>query len=69
MLRQDDEHAYGRPPDYAHGRSEPGDRDILNSVSETLNIDNVRELNGQVDLDQEEPKDVARGFLQEQGLI
>ncbi|MBV9452801.1 MAG: hypothetical protein JOZ19_01570 [Rubrobacter sp.] len=42
---------------------------MLNSVSETLDIDTVRELNGQVDLDQEEPKDVARGFLQEQGLI
>lgn len=47
----------------------PGIEDILNSVSKTLDVDTMRKLNGRVDLDQEEPKDVARDYLQEQGLI
>jgi len=43
--------------------------DILNSVTETLGVEAMRELNGKVDIEQEDPEDVAREFLQEQSLI
>lgn len=42
---------------------------ILNSVSDTLNVDIMRDLNGRVDLEQEEPADVARQYLEENGLL
>ncbi|MDQ3636900.1 MAG: glycine/betaine ABC transporter substrate-binding protein [Actinomycetota bacterium] len=42
---------------------------ILNSVTERLNVDVIRELNGRVDIEQEDPEDVAEEFLREQGLI
>jgi osmoprotectant transport system substrate-binding protein len=42
---------------------------ILNSVTEKLDVDTIRELNGKVDIDQQDPEDVARDFLQEQGLV
>jgi osmoprotectant transport system substrate-binding protein len=47
----------------------PEVEDILNSVTETLDVDIIRELNGRVDIDQEDPEDVAKDFLQQQGLI
>jgi osmoprotectant transport system substrate-binding protein len=47
----------------------PEVEDILNSVTQTLDVDTIRELNGRVDMNQEDPEDVARGFLQQQGLI
>jgi len=47
----------------------PEIEDILNSVTETLNVDAIRELNGRVDMEQEDPEDVARDYLQQQGLI
>ncbi len=47
----------------------PEVEEILNSVTETLNVDNIREMNGQVDTSGEDPEDVARDFLSEQGLI
>ena len=47
----------------------PEIEDILNSVTETLNVDAIRELNGRVDIEQEDPEDVARDYLQQQGLI
>jgi osmoprotectant transport system substrate-binding protein len=47
----------------------PEVEDILNSVTETLDVDTIRELNGRVDIDQEDPEDVAKDFLQQQGLI
>ena len=47
----------------------PEVEDILNSVTETLDIDTIRELNGRVDLEQEDPEDVARDYLEQQGLI
>jgi osmoprotectant transport system substrate-binding protein len=47
----------------------PKMEDILNSVTEKLDEGTIRELNGKVDIDQEDPEDVARDFLQEQGLI
>jgi osmoprotectant transport system substrate-binding protein len=47
----------------------PEVEDILNSVTETLNVDAIRELNGRVDIEQEDPEDVARAYLEQQGLI
>ncbi len=47
----------------------PEVEDILNSVTETLNVDAIRELNGRVDIEQEDPEDVARDYLEQEGLI
>ena len=47
----------------------PEIEDVLNSVTETLDVDNIRELNGRVDIEQEDPEDVARDYLEQQGLI
>jgi len=42
---------------------------VLNSVSKELDVETMRELNGKVDLDQEDPEDVAKEFLQKKGLV
>jgi len=42
---------------------------VLNSVSKELDVETMRELNGKVDLDQEDPEDVAKEFLQKKGLL
>ncbi len=47
----------------------PEVEDILNSVTETLDVDAIRELNGRVDIEQEDPEDVAREYLEQEGLI
>ncbi len=47
----------------------PEMEEILNSVSATLNVDIMRELNGRVELQQEEPADVAREHLEAEGLL
>ena len=47
----------------------PEVEEILNSVTERLDVDTIRDLNGRVDIEQEDPEDVARDFLEEQGLI
>ena len=47
----------------------PEMEEILNSVSETLDVDVMRDLNGKVDLEQEEPADVAREHLEANGLL
>lgn len=47
----------------------PEMEEILNSVSETLDVDIMRDLNGRVDLKQEEPADVAREHLEANGLL
>jgi osmoprotectant transport system substrate-binding protein len=41
----------------------------LDKVSALLTAKNARELNGQVDLDKEDPADVAKAFLQKNGVI
>ncbi|HEX2179193.1 MAG TPA: ABC transporter substrate-binding protein [Actinomycetota bacterium] len=43
--------------------------ELLNSVSETLNNDNITELNSRVENDNEEPADVAQEFLEDEGLL
>lgn len=41
---------------------------LLNEVSASLTTENVTELNGRVEIDQEDPADVAASFLEEQGI-
>ncbi len=47
----------------------PEVEEILNSVTEALNVDAIRELNGRVDTGGEDPEDAARDYLEQQGLI
>ena len=42
---------------------------VLNEVSASLDAETMRKLNAQVDIDQEDPEDVAAEFLQEKGLV
>ena len=42
---------------------------LLNSVSETLTTENITQMNSRVELDKEEPSDVAQEVLDAQGLI
>jgi glycine betaine/choline ABC-type transport system substrate-binding protein len=53
------------------GRDEenPEMEDILKSVFERLNADVIREPNGRVDMNQQDPEDVAEAFLTQVGLI
>jgi osmoprotectant transport system substrate-binding protein len=43
--------------------------ELLNSVSATLTTENITELNGRVEIDGEDPADVANAHLTEEGLI
>jgi osmoprotectant transport system substrate-binding protein len=43
--------------------------ELLNSVSEKLTTENITDLNALVELDKEEPEDVAKEFLEDEGLI
>jgi osmoprotectant transport system substrate-binding protein len=47
----------------------PKMEEVLNSVSETLDAETMRKLNAQVDIEQEEPDEVAAEYLKEQGLV
>src|ERR671919_331816 len=42
---------------------------LLNEVSATLTTENITELNGRVEIDEEDPADVANSHLVEEGLI
>ena len=48
---------------------DPAVADVLNSLAGLLDDQTMAGLNAQVDVDGEEPEDVARAFLEEQGLI
>ena len=48
---------------------DPAVADVLNSLAGLLDDETMAGLNAQVDVDGEEPEDVARMFLEEQGLI
>lgn len=43
--------------------------ELLNAVSAALTTENMTELNGRVEIDGEDPADVAEAFLTEQGLL
>ncbi|HEX5850798.1 MAG TPA: glycine betaine ABC transporter substrate-binding protein [Rubrobacter sp.] len=47
----------------------PKIKGILNEVSASLDVEKMRELNGQVDLDQEDPEDVAAEYLEQEGIV
>ncbi|HJQ28150.1 MAG TPA: glycine betaine ABC transporter substrate-binding protein [Rubrobacter sp.] len=47
----------------------PKVENVLNSVSSKLDVDTMRELNGKVDLEQEDPEDVAKEFLEKEGIV
>jgi osmoprotectant transport system substrate-binding protein len=47
----------------------PEMEEVLNSVSESLDAETMRELNAQVDIEREEPEDVATEYLQEKGIV
>ncbi len=42
---------------------------VLDSVNSKLDVKIMRELNGKVDLQHENPEDVAKEFLQKQGIV
>jgi osmoprotectant transport system substrate-binding protein len=50
-------------------KKNPKIEDVLNEVTATLTVEKMRELNGRVDLEQEDPEDVAQEYLQEEGII
>jgi osmoprotectant transport system substrate-binding protein len=47
----------------------PKIKGILNEVSASLSVEKMRELNAKVDLDQEDPEDVAAEYLDKQGIV
>jgi osmoprotectant transport system substrate-binding protein len=47
----------------------PKIKGILNEVTASLDLKTMRELNGKVDLDQEDPEDVAAQYLEDQGIV
>lgn len=74
VVLEDDKNFY--PPYYAAPvvrqellEAAPEVRDILNSVAGVIDEARMTELNLQAEGDDTEPVDVARGFLQEEGLI
>ena len=50
-------------------KKHPKIKGILNEVSASLDVEKMRELNGQVDLDQEDPEDVAAEYLEQEGIV
>jgi len=48
---------------------DPEVADVLNSLAGLIDDQTMADLNAQVDVEGEEPEDVARAFLEEQGLI
>jgi osmoprotectant transport system substrate-binding protein len=50
-------------------KQNPKMEEVLNSVSESLDVKTMRQLNAQVDIEQEDPEDVAAPFLQEKGIV
>jgi osmoprotectant transport system substrate-binding protein len=47
----------------------PKMKEVLNPVSKSLGAETMRQLNSQVDIEQEDPEDVAAKFLQEKGIV
>jgi osmoprotectant transport system substrate-binding protein len=47
----------------------PKVRGVLNEVSASLDAETMRKLNAQVDIEREEPEDVAKEYLEDKGLI
>ena len=56
-------------PQIRKDKLDPRIEQILNSISAKLNNSNITELNAMVELQHREPADVAKQFLQENGLL
>ncbi len=50
-------------------KENPKAEQVLNEVTSSLTASKMRELNGSVDLEQEDPEDVAQQYLQDEGII
>ncbi len=50
-------------------KKNPKIKEVLASVNETLDADTMRQLNAQVDIDRENPEDVAQEYLEKEGLV
>jgi glycine betaine/choline ABC-type transport system substrate-binding protein len=48
--------------------NDPAIESLLNQVSAALTTENITELNGQVEIDGDDPADVAAGFLESEGI-
>ena len=47
----------------------PKMKGVLNQVSASLDVKTMRQFNAQVDIEQEDPEDVAREHLEEKDLL
>ncbi|MDQ3375662.1 MAG: glycine/betaine ABC transporter substrate-binding protein [Actinomycetota bacterium] len=47
----------------------PDAKGTINAVTESLDAETMQRLNGQVDLEKEDPEDVAAEFLEQEGLV
>ncbi|HET6693055.1 MAG TPA: glycine betaine ABC transporter substrate-binding protein, partial [Pedococcus sp.] len=47
----------------------PDVAEVLNPLMAALTTENLTELNGRVAVDREKPEDVARDFLEQEGLL
>ncbi|MDP9409985.1 MAG: glycine/betaine ABC transporter substrate-binding protein [Actinomycetota bacterium] len=50
-------------------KQNPDARETINSVTETLDAETMQQLNGRVDLQKEDPEDVAAEHLQQAGIV
>lgn len=50
-------------------KKHPKIKDVLNKVSKTLSVETMRKLNAKVDIDHKDPAEVAKQYLQDQGLL
>ncbi len=50
-------------------KKNPKIKEVLASVNETLDADTMRQLNAQVDIDRDNPEDVAQEYLEKEGLV
>ncbi|MGI9049404.1 MAG: glycine betaine ABC transporter substrate-binding protein [Rubrobacteraceae bacterium] len=50
-------------------KKHPKIQGVLNKVSKTLSVETMRKLNAKVDIDHKDPAEVAKQYLQDQGLF
>ena len=50
-------------------KKHPKIKDVLNKVSKTLSVETMRKLNAKVDIDHKDPADVAKQYLQDEGIL
>ncbi|HET6872477.1 MAG TPA: glycine betaine ABC transporter substrate-binding protein, partial [Sporolactobacillaceae bacterium] len=74
QVLQDDKHYF--PPYYAAPvirksvlQKHPELKKVINSLAGKIDDAEMQKLNAEVDLEKKEPKDVAREFLKQSGLI